>query len=55
MTRKPMWKRIVLRIERFGRTIEKVIPKRHGKKWEAHKKAKQQIRPYGRMLGKGHK
>lgn len=35
--------------------IEKVIHKKHGKRWVAHKVAKQQIRPDGRMFGKGHK
>ena len=56
MTIKPSWKRVVIKwINKRGEQQERVIPKRHGKRYNEHKRAKQLIRPNGVMLGKGRK
>ena len=52
MTRKSMWKRVVVAYtNRWGDYKVRVIPKRHGKRYKTHKRAREEIRPGGRMLG----
>ena len=54
MTRKPSWRRVVVKwINQWNELRERITPKRHGKKYYANKRARQIMRPGGAMFGKG--